>query len=65
MRGPFLIEVNPSINKIDLNEVDGVEKVDWNILIKSKEISHILLLKMKKHQILYKAVFLCYNVRIS
>lgn len=42
------IEGNSSINKIELNEKDGMEIVEEDILIKAKETSHILILEMSK-----------------
>lgn len=42
------IEGNSSINKIELNERDGMEIVEEDILIKAKNTSHILILEMNK-----------------
>lgn len=42
------IEGNSSINEIELNESDGMEIVEEDILIKAKETSHILVLEMRK-----------------
>lgn len=42
------IEGNSIINEIELNERDGMEIVEENILIKAKKTSHILILEMKK-----------------
>lgn len=42
------IEGNSSINKTELNERDGMEIVEEDILIKAKETSHILILEMNK-----------------
>ncbi|GAA0725262.1 pirin family protein [Clostridium malenominatum] len=42
------IEGNSLINEIELNERDGMEIVEEDILIKGKETSHILILEMSK-----------------
>ena len=42
------IEGHSSINKIELNERDGMEIVEEDILIKAKETSHILIIEMNK-----------------
>ena len=42
------IEGNSLINEIELNERDGMEIVEEDILIKAKKTSHILILEMKK-----------------
>ncbi|OPJ55332.1 pirin family protein [Clostridium chromiireducens] len=42
------IEGNSIINEIELNDRDGMEIVEEDILIQAKENSHILILEMKK-----------------
>ncbi|NRT72316.1 hypothetical protein BJV40_002332 [Clostridium beijerinckii] len=42
------IEGGAIINDIELNNRDGMEIVEEDILIKAKETSHILILEMKK-----------------
>lgn len=42
------IEGNSLINEIELNESDGMEIVEEDILIKAKKTSHILILEMNK-----------------
>ncbi|WP_026888955.1 pirin family protein [Clostridium beijerinckii] len=42
------IEGDSIINDIELNDRDGIEIVEEDILIKAKETSHILILEMKK-----------------
>ncbi|GAA0121900.1 MULTISPECIES: pirin family protein [Clostridium] len=42
------IEGTSTVNEIELNERDGMEIVEEDILIKAKETSHILILEMKK-----------------
>ncbi len=42
------IEGNSLINEVELNERDGMEIVEEDILIKAKETSHIMILEMKK-----------------
>lgn len=49
-RQAYLVQVegNSLINEIELNERDGMEIVEEDILIKAKKTSHILILEMKK-----------------
>lgn len=49
-RQAYLVQIEGSslINTIELNERDGMEIVDEDILIKAKETSHIMILEMKK-----------------
>ena len=49
-RQAYLVQIEGSsiINNIDLNEKDALEIVEENIIIKSKENSHFLVLEMKK-----------------
>lgn len=49
-RQAYLVQIEGSstINKFELDERDGMEIVEEDILIKSKETSHILILEMKK-----------------
>ena len=42
------IEGNSLINKIELNERDGMEIIEEDILIKAQKTSHILILEMNK-----------------
>jgi redox-sensitive bicupin YhaK (pirin superfamily) len=42
------IEGDSTINDIELNDRDGMEIVEEDILIQAKENSHILILEMKK-----------------
>ncbi|WP_217077486.1 pirin family protein [Clostridium baratii] len=42
------IEGNSLINEVELNERDGMEIVEEDILIKAEETSHIIILEMKK-----------------
>ena len=49
-RQGYLVQIEGSsiINKLQLNERDGMEIVEEDILIKSKETSHILVVEMNK-----------------
>ncbi|AJH00006.1 pirin [Clostridium beijerinckii] len=49
-RQAYLVQIEGGaiINDIELNNRDGMEIVEEDILIKAKEISHILILEMKK-----------------
>lgn len=49
-RQAYLVQVegNSLINEIELNERDGMEIFEEDILIKAKKTSHILILEMKK-----------------
>lgn len=49
-RQAYLVQIEGEsiINHIDLNDRDGMEIVEENILIQAKENSHILILEMKK-----------------
>lgn len=49
-RQAYLVQIEGSsvINEFELNERDGMEIVEEDILIKSKETSHILVVEMKK-----------------
>lgn len=42
------IEGNSDINEVDMNEQDGMEIVEEDIVIKAKKTSHILVLEMKR-----------------
>lgn len=44
------VEGSSSINEILLNERDAAEVIEENIYIKTKNISHILVLEMKKDE---------------
>ena len=49
-RQAYLVQIEGSsiINNIELNDRDGMEITEEDILIKAKESSHILILEMKK-----------------
>lgn len=49
-RQAYLVQIEGGaiINDIELNNRDGMEIVEEDILIKAKETSHILILEMKK-----------------
>jgi len=49
-RQAYLVQIEGGsiINDIELNDRDGIEIVEEDILIKAKETSHILILEMKK-----------------
>ncbi|MDY3206334.1 pirin family protein [Clostridium baratii] len=49
-RQAYLVQIEGSslINTVELNERDGMEIVEEDILIKAKETSHIMVLEMKK-----------------
>ncbi|MGL4106825.1 pirin family protein [Clostridium sp. LP20] len=49
-RQAYLVQIEGSseVNKIELNERDGMEIVEEDLLIKSRETSHILVIEMKK-----------------
>ena len=49
-RQAYLVQIEGSsiINNIELNDRDGMEITEEDILIKAKETSHILILEMKK-----------------
>ena len=49
-RQAYLIQIEGSseINNIVLNDRDGLEIVEEDIIIKSRDISHVLIIEMKK-----------------
>ena len=49
-RQAYLVQIEgvSLVNEVELNERDGMEIVEENILIKAKETSHIIVLEMKK-----------------
>ncbi|WP_454055375.1 pirin family protein [Clostridium sp. Marseille-Q7071] len=49
-RQAYLVQIEGTllVNEVELNERDGMEIVEEDILIKAKETSHIIVLEMKK-----------------
>ncbi|HAG42899.1 MAG TPA: pirin family protein [Clostridium sp.] len=49
-RQAYLVQIEGAllVNEVELNERDGMEIVEEDILIKAKETSHIIVLEMKK-----------------